>query len=428
MAKIKPFCGYLFNQKKFSGLVEVVTPPYDVISPQQQEAFYSKNLFNIIRIILGKDEAGDNADKNRYTRARDFLNNWIRKKILIKDEKPAIYFLTQEFMLENNIRKTRKGFIALLHLEKSIGDIVKGHERTFVKPIEDRLRLLKECRANLSQVFVLYSDQGRELDEYFSRVESGKPDIDFTDFEEIRQRMWRISDEDIVRDITAKMLNKKLFIADGHHRFQTSLDYQAQMRRDDSNPTGYKDYDYMMMYFTNMDDENLVILPTHRMVRRVVDFSPKSFLKEIKKYFAVEVLNKEVSFMEKFDRSKDVIGFYLKGNKYYIAKIKNGIEGDLIEKKTLLRQLPTVVLHNLILKKILKIEPPSLKEKISYSIDFKRLRDEVEGGNGSIAFYLKPTGIDQLKSVMQKGNLMPEKSTYFYPKVLTGLVLNTHSK
>ncbi len=428
MAEVKPFRGYLFNQKRFSSLADVVTPPYDVITPKQQETFYDKNPFNIIRIILGKDEPGDNSDKNRYIRARDFLNDWIDKKILVLDKKPAIYYLTQEFNIGNNARKIRKGFIALLHLEESIGKIVKGHEKTFVKPIEDRLRLMKECRANLSQVFALYSDQKRELDGYFSGLEGGKPDIDFTDFEGIRQRMWWISDGNIISDITAKMLNKKLFIADGHHRFQTSLDYQAKMKEKDPRPTGNKDYDYMMIYLTNMDDENLVILPTHRLLNNFNGYTQASFLEGVKEYFKLNVFNDEKSFMEKFNNSEDAIGFYLRGSRYYIASLRSEVDGDLIESNMLLRQLPTVILHNLILKNILKLKPKALKENISYSIDFKKIRDEVEADKGKVAFCLKPTRINQVKSIMEQGSLMPEKSTYFYPKVLTGLILNMHSK
>lgn len=423
MANIKPFRAFIYNTDKIKDLSKVVCPPYDVISPEKQNFYHDLSPYNFIHILLGKEVKG----QNKYLRAKVYLNDWIKNKIFTQDENQAIYFYSQDYNIRGE-KKTRLGFIALLQLGTDNSPIF-GHEHTRLEPKEDRFRLLRRVKANLSPIFVVFPDKKRIVQRTYQQcIDSKKPFMEITDGEKTIHKLWRLNSSELLGDIKLKMKDENIFIADGHHRYEVACRYRNLMKKKLGDKfSGEEDFNYVLTYFTNIDSRGLAILPTHRLLRVSEKFSFDSFKNSLKDYFDVEEVRERARFffsMEKGGRTEHLIGMY-KDKKYFLLRLKNIkiLDKEISDKPKEYRSLDVPILNQIIFKKILGLDPQDF-EKLSYSQDSEEFIKAVDSEQLNIAFFLNPVKIEQVISVALKGERMPPKSTYFYPKVLSGLVTN----
>ena len=421
MAKIKPFCALFYNREKIKDISQIVCPPYDVISPSKQEYYHSLNPYNMIHLTLGKDIQND----NKYKRARRYLKQWIAQDILIAEPKPVIYLYFQQFLIERE-RKTRIGFIALLKLDDKQAAVFP-HEHTRLEPKEDRLKLLRAVKANLSPIFVLFQDKNRVIKRTYEQCTiNKKPFIDLVDENNVLHKVWKINEPRFLSLIQSQINNSKIFIADGHHRYEVSLMFREQMRRRLKRPLGDKDYNYIMAYFTNVESKGLVIFPVHRLVRGVA-LSLYNLKEWLEAYFDVEEVKDKVEFLFLIKKSglrQPTLGLY-KDKKYFLLRLKNVKTLDRIinDKPKEFRTLEVAILNQLILKKILKLDPED-KQKVIFNENTQELLGAADREKNSMVFLLNPVRTEQMLAVSAKGERLPPKSTYFYPKVLSGIVIN----
>lgn len=442
MSEILPFKGVLFNPEKVGDLNKVMAPPYDVISPKLQDDLYSRHPNNIVRLEFGKTSPGDSGGNDRYSRAASFLHKWLADGELVRDERPAIYYYTQTYTLADGKKQTRKGFIALSKLQEFGKGSIHPHEKTLSGPKADRLKLMQACESNFSCIFSLYSEPELGINRTLDEAAKGMaPLISVVDDDGIENRLWRIDEPRVTGRVSEAMRGKPLFIADGHHRYETALNYRNLMREKNRNYTGNEPYNYVMMYFSNMDDQGMTIWPTHRVIHSLKGFDAYSFIKECKNYFDFE----EFAFDDRSEpearknfinrvgaagKTATSFGLFIRGgNVYYVLTLKtkdmmDRVFGDKIP--DVFKGLDVTVLHSLILNRILGITQEA-QEKQENLIYVKSYDEAVSAGkkdSNQLVFILNPTRIQQVKSVAEAGLVMPQKSTYFYPKLLTGLVMN----
>ncbi len=433
--EIKPFKAFRFNSGIVGDVGNCIAPPYDVISGAQQEQLYNKSEYNIVRIIKGKTTPSDNADNNQYTRAADCLNTWLKKGILKQDLAETIYAYVQDFQLSGcNFR--RNSFIALAKIEE-FGKTVRPHEQTLNEPKIDRLNLLRATAAEFGLPFMLYEDEQKIADKIIDTTTGQKPLIDTTSNESVRHRLLAITAEDNIGTITKMMRDKSCIIADGHHRYETGLIYSKET----ANPAAK----YRIIAFANTCHEGLVILATHRLVGNLKNFSIKKLIADLKENFEitqhsfdsdaikVETRQKMLTQM-KAEQSldKNALGIYCANNAFYAAVLKDKKTMDAVapQKSSPWKSLDVSVLHKLILEKLLGIGEKQLAGggNVEYIKDTENAIDEsiarVDAGVRQVAFFMNPVKMQQLNLVTDAGEKMPQKSTYFYPKIYTGLTIN----
>jgi uncharacterized protein (DUF1015 family) len=424
MAKIKPFKAIMYNPEKIRELSQVVCPPYDIITPRAQVYYHDLNPYNFIHILLGRDIPGE----DKYKRAKNYFKDWLNNNILTYDDKPCIYFYSQQYNLKGE-KKIRLGFISLLHLGGK-ESFIFGHERTRLEPKEDRLRLLKQVKANLSPIFVTFLDKKRIIQRTFQNHIQGKtPDIDIVDNEKVSHKLWKIDVLSVIAGMQAGMQNENIFIADGHHRYEVACAYRDMMKKKlGGSVTGEEGFSYILSYFTNADSHGICILPVHRLVKLNAKFDFESLKLSLKDYFDLEEKIKDKThfsfLMEKGGRTEHVLGMY-KDKKYFLLRLKNiRILDKLInDKPKEYRSLDVSILNHIILKKILGFDIED-KQNLSFSPDGQVFIEAVDNDPSCVAFFLNPVKIQQVISIALNGERMPSKSTYFYPKVLSGLVIN----
>lgn len=440
MAEIIPFKGLRYNEELVGNISNVVTPPYDVISPEEQANYYNISEYNCIRLELSKEMAGDDDSNNKYTRAAQTLQKWIDNRVLLEEENPCIYIYQQEFSLSSTERYIRTGFIALVRLEEFSKGIILPHENTLSKPKEDRLNLMRACGANFSQVFSLYDDENKDIAKVFEEYcSSNKPVISIEKgIAGSPERVWAISDGDIIDKIKNIMADKKLFIADGHHRYETALAYRDELREKNPNHTGNELYNYVMMMLVDIDDPGLVVLPTHRMVSNIDNFDEEIFFKKASINFNIEKYETDdLSFEQICKKIESILEDGGLHTFVYYGGEKNGLYRlqlkavDAMEKfhpdrHDSYRDLDVSILHTLLLDNILGIGDKQLanQENLTYTHSIDEGVREVQEGRQQMAFFMLPTSVKQIQAVSYAGEKMPQKSTYFYPKLLTGLVFN----
>jgi len=309
MALIVPFRGISYNLNKIADFREVVAPPYDVISPSLQDLLYQRSPYNVVRLILNKENPDDTPTNNRYTRSAGLYRAWLKEEILIRARRPLFYFLQEEFNPGLAVhqkdpsspgKRVRRGFIGLIRLENLDTGVVLAHEKTQAKPRADRLALMEACRANMSQIFSIYPDEDGVLSPLYEKVfSSAAPSLDILDDEGIRRQLWPVDDPAILHRVTDAMRAKKIFIADGHHRYETALAYRDRQRQRFPAARGREPYHFTMMYFAAMEDEGVCILPTHRVVSHLKDFSPDRFLRELETDFSIQAFQNATSFQHR---------------------------------------------------------------------------------------------------------------------------------
>ncbi|NIO11225.1 MAG: DUF1015 family protein [Deltaproteobacteria bacterium] len=430
MLRIAPFRGVIYNPKKVRDFSKVVAPPYDVISPEEQARLYKKSPQNVVRLIL-------NQETNPYEEAARTFEQWQAEGVMVQSDQPAIYFLSQRFTLPSGKQKERLGFIALTRLEDPAEGSVHPHENTFQAPRDDRMKLLQSCKANLSPIFSLYSDPRQTITEALEEHVSGvAPTIEVKEDGKGSSTLWQITDPEVIGLVQRQMNDQPLLIADGHHRFEAAMNYRNLVRAEQSQWTGVEACNFVMMYFSNMTEDGLVILPTHRLVR---DFDAIPFLQleeTIQKYFNVDQYPKTqdgrrsfLQGLQKGGKKQRLIGASFKGDpRYLILRLKNKKAMQNVGKgmSPALLELDVSILHLLILEQILGLsaERQVLGDTMSYPQDEEAALKEVEKGEYKAAFILGPPRAQEILDIALGGEKMPQKSTYFYPKLLSGLVIN----
>ncbi|MCL5986444.1 MAG: DUF1015 domain-containing protein [Actinobacteria bacterium] len=437
MARIKPFCGVRYNTDLIN-IQDVVTQPYDKIDENMRRSYHHKSPYNIVRLILGYDipEHGQVSDK--YERAKNLFTTWISSCILNRDSEPSFYVYEQEFELRGEYF-CRLSLIADVQLVEFSKGVILPHENTLSKPKEDRLKLLEKTKANLELVFMLYQDKNMEIVRMLkSCIKSRRPLFDIIDDLGIRNRLWRLSDAELIEQITAWFGDKKLYIADGHHRYESSLIYRDKMRKLDADGAE-KSYDFIMSALVSIDDPALRILPTHRAVFEIEDFSIEDFLSRVSVNFDIincgqsleSVLNyMDIPGTQDWKSSTVSIGYFYEGNgDFFVFKLKEGRKPEeLIDGSYSIewKNLDVAILHKLILDEILGITEEKLRSEsnVKYVRELSELYDMVAEGEAQMAFVMNPTRTEQVRTICERGEKMPQKSTDFYPKMLTGLVIN----
>lgn len=437
MARIIPFRGILYNPEKIYNLADVVTQPFDIISPKEQQDAYERHPESIIRLILGKTTEKDTISDNPHTRAAKCFSEWRSNKILIQDKIPSLYFTSMRFSIENS-SVTRYGLIALVGLEPFEKGIVIPHERTFSKVKSERLQLMKACHANFSPIFSMYSDNNI-LDSLKSSALHKSPDIDFTDYNNQQHKLWRITDEEVHRYISDTIKGKKIFIADGHHRYETALNYRDWLKRNTPDFNDDHPANYVMMYLSSMEDPGLIILPAHRMLKQIPENIKTTLVRKASGYFDIIKISfsenghenalTEFTSILKSNDSKNTIGVFMKGhNEFHLLTLKPKVMEKMFGKELSesLRTMDVTVLTRLVFMEILGFDQSRLDNEklIAYSSSEKQAMETVFAGECDLAFILNPTKIEQVKRIAEEGLVMPRKATYFYPKVITGMVIN----
>ncbi len=436
MARIIPFQGILYNQDKIDTIADVVAPPYDVISEEKQVELHERHDNNVIKLILGVDKDGDTKENNRHTRAAEFFNKWISDDVLVKDVAPALYLTSLDF-LSYGETVTRYGLITQVGIEPFENGVILPHEQTFSAVKSERLELLKICKANFSQIFSIYSDQDDILKTLIKAVSGVTPDIDLVDDADERHKLWRIADMAVLDIVQKKMADQKLFIADGHHRYETAMNYRKYLK--DTEP-GFSDAhpaNNIMMYLCSMEDPGLVIYPTHRLLNSADPKALAAFLENAAAYFDINELGFEKSYEEALEAfRKDLaddsdgikIGVAIKEKSaLYVLKIKAEVMASKLDSiPEALRNLDVTVLTNLIFIELLGLTQDALdKEKlITYSESDAHAIEAALQGDTDISFVINATKIKQVQDIAESDQTMPRKTTYFYPKALTGLVFN----
>lgn len=441
MADILPFKGILYNPDKIKDLSRVVTPPYDVITPDEQEKFHNRDEYNMVKLDLGKEFQDDTESNNRYTRAAGYLSGWLSTGVLIEDHVPSIYFYELTYPVPDGPRMVMRGFIALCRLEDFGSGKIVPHEYTLSKPKSDRLNLIRACRANFSLIFSLYSSASSNINNsIMESVGSAAPGINVLDDHKIRHKLWPVADPAVIDLVKREMKDHTVYIADGHHRYEASLNYRNEIREKGGSSETEAPYDYVMMYFANMDEPGLTVLPTHRLLYNLPPTRLEGILVDrlsthfILRHFYFSSGGEPVARQQLLDAMKraisgeHLIGMYIHGdNRYTLLALKDEavLQDRPSDKPLEWRRLDVAILQSLILEDILGLSEESLKrqENLSYVKDIEDTLQKVHTGEYQIAFLLNPTKIEEIKEVTSTGERMPQKSTYFYPKFLTGLVM-----
>jgi len=426
MADILPFRALRYDLGKVSAQ-QVVTQPYDKITPAMQDKYYAASPFNLVRIILGHREP-DNTEDNVYTRAAAYGREWRAKGILRQDSAPSVYAYSQAFTAPSGSRFERRGFIALGRVEDYSAKVVYRHEQTLAKPKADRLDLLRATRVHYEQLFLLYEDSG-EIDSLLAPGSHGTPTIEVTDEYGVIHRMWQISDPGVIASVQEKMRDKKLVIADGHHRYETALNFRNESRaaaRAGSRPDA--PYEFVMMTFVNMNDPGLLVLPTHRVVHSLSAFSVDDFQNASRAFFEIEEINPALDSASaaKLLRDRGRAGTVLlavTANRAFVLHSPKGGSPQLAGLSTRQQSLDVVQLHKCILEGVLKLSEESIRnqQNLSYIREAAEALALVRKGTANIAFLMNPCPVQQVRDVAFAGEVMPQKSTDFYPKLLSGL-------
>ncbi|HUU40942.1 MAG TPA: DUF1015 domain-containing protein, partial [Desulfatiglandales bacterium] len=372
MAIIAPFRGMAYNIDKITNIENVVTPPYDVISEKDQDRYYKKSPYNIIRLILGKKKIGDSDWDNRYTRAADYFKRWKSEEILVRSSFPAIYLTSVEYeydLPDNAGTRTRWGFIALVRIEENDSSVILPHEKTFSFHKEDRLKLMRECNAQFSPIFGLYEDPENVIMGAFDRIKASPAMISFRDRDGYFHKMWEINSNTIFKNISSNMSPKSIVIADGHHRYETARNFRNMMRARHGVNQPERSFEYTMMYLTDISDKGLTLLPTHRLLKSFPDFNITKFLSSARQWFDIftfsfsanNELNIKKDFLQKLKehgQTKTAIGFYSFGSgEYYLLSLKPGAEEEIgNDLHPSLKKLDVSILSRLVFQRILGIK------------------------------------------------------------------------
>ena len=441
MADIKPFSGHFYNLKKIKGLPEVISPPYDVIPAEEREEYYSRP-YNIINLILPRETAG----QDKYQHAASLLNEWLRDGIFTKNSKSSFYLYHQHF-LANNEDFLRKGFFALVKLEDFEEGKIFPHENTLSFPKEDRFRLLTATHTNLSPIFLIYSDENNEVMKLLEKNREPSPFADFAPLERKltkyiqkgfphplgkRHTLWRISEPEVHTKIKEIIKQKTLYIADGHHRYETALRFWKETKQDS--------HRWLLAYISPMEDDSLKIFPAHRLLKDFSEDDWKKLNAKASDFFFVKELSlndidESFKLIREEGHSRHAFGVVYNNRNaiktlLFVSKSEKKLSGKMDGHSPAWKHLDVSVLHSLIFSHILGYDEKELQDtsRLAYEVDRYKTIDLVKSGTYQIAFLLNPTKVEEVKLVANRGERMPGKATYFYPKVSSGFFINILGK
>jgi uncharacterized protein (DUF1015 family) len=418
MSLVQPFQGLVYDPVKVIDMSRVICPPYDVISPEEEIRLQKRSPFNFIHVMLAKADAAHGSDDARYEKAGETLRQWRKSGVIVKDRKPCIYYIKQEYKIVGQ-KQSRMGFLAVMKIDDEKAKIYP-HEKTHAGAKEDRYKLWNALRAACSPIFVCFSDRQKKVEGVFARkVVMTKPFIDVTESDGTRTCAWRLDDPQHIEEITGSLDGQSLFIADGHHRYEVSRRYREMMLQKHPEATGEEPWNYVMTYFTNIDSKELQIFPIHRIIKSF----PKdlSFLEDIFRMDLVKNRADLAVMLAKAGRNEHAFGLYTNKNTYLLRlKNKMQIEQYIKEGSKDYRGLDSLILKAFVLDKL-----GVKSEEIKYfNMDLDGCFNAVDNGEGEAAFILNPVRIDQLRAIALNGEKMPPKSTYFYPKALSGIAMH----
>jgi len=422
-----PFKGIRYSREKVGDISRVVAPPYDVISPEQRDEFCRQHECNVVHLTLGREQEGDDDRENKYTRAGRAFREWAAQGALVEDRQPAFYVYDQEFELGGRTL-ARRAFFTALRLEP-FGRRVLPHEETMPGPRADRLRLITACPVNLSPIFGLYPDADGTMAALLNMAVPPKPDISFTDFAGIKQTLWKVDDPRVAAMLSLRMEDKPVYIADGHHRYETALKYRDMAIEADGGLDPADPRNFIMTACVSISDPGLVVLPAHRVIGGVSGFAAESLLEKLSADFSVSAFSRaggvEALLAEMAGR-QHVFGLYAGGRMHVLAlKDASIAHANPAGRSNAWKRLDVSILLWLILERGLGLahEDLSNPQRVKYVKDAAEAAQLVDGGQYQAVCFLNPTRVNELEQVAQAGERMPPKSTYFYPKLLTGLVM-----
>jgi uncharacterized protein (DUF1015 family) len=434
--ELRPFRGIMYHPAHGDHLFALLSPPYDVISQQERELYYQQHPNNVVRLIYGKDKPGDTPGNNLYTRAAQYLQSWLRQGVLQSDAQPALYLCSEEYALPNGTLRERQGLIALCRLEPYERGIILPHEETSAVPKRMLFDLRAAVEANLDQVFALYADATGTVQEILAVQRQQPARLSFRDRDQKLHRVWTVSEPSLIQKIQQVLADGWAIIADGHHRYETCLDYQQMMRQSLPQTTGHEWFNFAMLYLTDIHDPGLTILPTHRVLRGLSPVMVQQLPDKLRDSCALEAFpcrtpaEREVQRqrltqeMRRRGSSAHVFGLYTGGETLWLLSY----HGSPVPQPATATDaahdaaLDVSLLHNVLLEKGLGIVVR--EDSIAYTQDDAVALDLVAHQGYQVAFLLNPTRVEQIVQHAMAGKRMPRKSTYFYPKLLTGIVLH----
>ena len=426
MAQIIPFRGYRYNPAIIGESTDVVSPPYDRVYPHVQQACYARSPYNIVRIIKGLAQDNDSDSSNVYTRASELLEKWIAGEILIRDSEPALYAYHQTYSFGGE-HLTRKGLIALGKLEP---EKVHAHEKTLKGPKEDRLKLMRATEANFGHIFMLYDDPARTTEVVLqSLIADETPLIEARDADDNLHQVWRITDKDAIAKVQSALNDKDLYIADGHHRYETAINYMNECVEQSWQEAAPESFGVRMMTLFNVSEPGMSIRPIHRLIHGIEGFDAKKFVESAGEHFHVQThASAEAMIVATGEgRAKHTLGCVSKDYLVTLTLKDEAIMDELIadERSEDYKHLDVTILHAAILDRLLGIDAQALEEQrnVTYTVDVEHGIDVVAAGEEQLFFFLNATSPEEVIRVADHDEKMPQKSTDFYPKLLTGLVL-----
>jgi len=415
---IRPFRGVRYNPALVEDFSRIVSPPYDVISPEQQTLLHLRSPYNAVHLDF-------NQDSERYTAAAERLQDWLARNVLIRENEPALYFYSQEFVLKDGGKRRRTGVLAALRLEEFSSGIIRPHERTFEGAKKDRLDLLRSCQTHLSPIFCLHARKEWSLAQVARSALSQPSLVSVVDEKNVTHQVWNVTDPTVIAEVAKGLERESLIIADGHHRYETALRYR-QERAAQGRSSAEEPYNFVLAYLTNAYDDGLVILPTHRLLQDVTLPNLRDLRTVLQRDFRVAqfALEQKDAFLAALSApgAGRRIGCMFAGAEYYWLLSFDDRATRNLRISVPLRSLDVTVLHDILLQQFLGLPPEMQKQKLSYTIDADDALQRVIERKYQAAFLLNPTSYDQVVQVCEQAETMPQKSTYFYPKLLTGLV------
>ncbi len=415
MLEVIGFRGLTFNTEKVGSQEHAVTPPYDVISPEERARLTAESPYSMAHLLLPEAQEG----RSQYENAAYLLNQWIAEDVLLQDEEPYFYLLRQSFVDLDGNAQVRRGFFAAVRLPEANERIVLGHERTFHKPVEDRLNLTAATQANLGAVFVLYPDQEHVLDDFLGQMERREADGQANTIDGVKQEFWRVPYDQAV---TRFFWDKTLYIADGHHRFQTAIAYRDAMREKEQ-PTGPQPYDYVLMGFVPLNDRGLKIFPPHRLLDFPEGFDADQFLEALTEWFEVQPVEGELNVAVEDAPGECVMGVAIHGKGDYLLTLRDMDRTKFLgdDRGPAWRDLDVAVLHRGVIERILGVPEGA---QFVYEKDVQEALRAAHAGDKGLAFILRATRADQIRACAEASEPMPQKATYFFPKLPSGAVIH----
>ncbi len=441
---ILPFHGYRYNLAKIGKLDDVISPPYDQFKEGLDDLLYQRHPYNIARVIVNKETPDDSPSNNRYTRSRAILAEWLQEKIFLRDPRPSIYPYFQDYALPPSPARTRKGFVAVGEVTDYSQRIVLPHERTLAKPKQDRLHLLRATLADTGLVLMLYSDPRGEIESMLDTLTTRPPDVTALDLNQERNRLWKIDDPGVIAEITRAMGDKSVIIADGHHRYEVALAFRQETAPKIPQEKRLELYRYKLMSFVRLESEGITILPIHRVIHSLLQFESAEFLKRLADYFLVQefsfspdekfsVLETLMENLHKFQiAGQNAFGLYLPAlQKFGLLRFKEEPAGRITwpsDKSPAWRKLDVAILEVVILGGILGMRDQQLSDQTH--LEYVSLHEEAvrmgDAKGHQCVFLLNATPIEQVREVVEAGDILPQKSTHFHPKLMEGLVFAKH--